>query len=61
MVASKKEVYTHMNMGYTTNITKNIRNGSRKRYEVVVSRIISLRDFWLMEIFLVLKKMLLSR
>ena len=31
MVASKKLVNTHINMGYTTNMTKNSKNGSKNK------------------------------
>jgi hypothetical protein len=60
MVELKKLVNTHMNMGYTTNITKNTKNGSRNKYAVIVSRIFSRILRSRRVLFLFAKKILLS-
>ena len=43
MLESKKLVYMHRNMGYSTKVTKKNRLGSKNRYPAVVSRCTSAR------------------
>ena len=43
MLESKKLVYMHRNMGYSTKVTKKNRLGSKNRYPAVVSRRTSAR------------------